>query len=223
MKKFFLFLFFLVALLVLVADVARLEVLHHLTKPFIMISLLGYYFSSVPSGARSFVLILALVFSWAGDVLLMFSGELFFMLGLGGFLISHVFYVLTYRQHKAEKGEGFLGVQKIRYAFPIILAGTGLLTILYPTLGGLRVPVTAYALVLVVMVLAALFRFGFTEPKSFWLVFAGAVLFMVSDSTLAINKFLQPVPNSGLLIMSTYMTAQVLIVEGLINHKESGA
>jgi hypothetical protein len=43
---------------------------------------------------------------------------------------------------------------------------------------------------------------------------------MISDSTIAINKFLQPIPQSGLLIMSTYMAAQWLIVEGLIRHQE---
>jgi len=75
-----------------------------------------------------------------------------------------------------------------------------------------------YALVLVVMVLNGLFRLGRTNNKSFLLVFVGALFFLVSDSLLAINKFLHPFASSGLLIMSTYITAQFLIIEGIIAH-----
>ena len=220
MKKIFLVLFVAVAALVLLVNAGVLPSLHRAVKPLIMISLAGYYWVSMPAGERSVVLLAALFFSWVGDVLLMFNGAGFFLGGLGGFLIAHIFYVVAYRQHKRTEGDGLHGVQKARYAFPVILAGTGLLVILMPVLGEMKIPVALYALVLVVMVLTALFRLGFTGLRSFWMVLAGAVLFLISDSTIAINKFLQPVPYAGLLIMSTYMAAQWLIVEGLIGHKE---
>lgn len=219
MKRFFLILFALTAVSVLAANSGSNPLLFQVSKPLIMISLIGYYVAASSREVRSTTVLLALFFSWVGDVLLMFTGDLFFMLGLGGFLVSHIFYTLSYRQHRTEEGEGFLGVQKARFAFPIVLAGTGLLVVLYPSLGGLKIPVTAYALVLVVMALMALFRFGYTRQNSFWLVFAGALLFMVSDSTLAINKFLQPFAYSGIVVMSTYMAAQFLIVSGLLMHK----
>jgi hypothetical protein len=44
---------------------------------------------------------------------------------------------------------------------------------------------------------------------------------MISDSLLAINKFLQPVAGSAFLIMGSYITAQLLIIEGLIRHGEA--
>jgi uncharacterized membrane protein YhhN len=219
-KNFFLFLFAVVALMVLLVNTGMFTSLYVGLKPLIMISLLGYYWVSMPAGQRSLVLMVAMFFSWVGDVLLMFSGAGFFLAGLGGFLVAHIFYVMAYRQHKRTEGDGLHGVQKVRYAFPVILAGTGLLVILMPVLGDMTIPVALYAAVLVVMVLTALFRFGHTNLRSFWMVFAGATLFMISDSTIAINKFLQPIPQSGLLIMSTYMAAQWLIVEGLIRHQE---
>lgn len=217
MKRLLLYLFAIVFVLVLAADLFNTPLLYQITKPLIIPSLLAIYW--VGAEERSPLLLLALLFSWVGDVLLMFSGELYFMLGLGGFLVSHLFYIATYRQHKSETGEGFHGVQKARYAFPIILGVSGLLTILYPSLDGMKIPVTVYALVLMVMTLMALFRYGFTSMQSFWLVFGGAFLFMISDSTLAINKFLQPVAYSGFVVMSTYMAAQFLIVQGLMKHK----
>ena len=182
---------------------------------------LGMYYVLRASNHRSTVVLAAIFFSWVGDTALMFesTNSNFFIIGLVGFLISHLFYILAYRQHQHQGTEDALqGIKKIRFAFPIVLAGTGLVVILYPVLGALKVPVMVYALVLVVMVLNGLFRYGRTGNKSFWLVFGGAILFMLSDSILAINKFLEPVQQAGILIMSTYITAQFLLIEGLCAH-----
>lgn len=220
MKRIALILFFIAAIGELVSIIAGLDQLHLVCKPMILVTL-GFYYLSSAGENRSMVVLLAIVFSLGGDVALMFDSinAVYFMVGLVCFLISHVFYIVAYRQHQNEEEENALqGIQKLRVAFPIVLAGTGLVVILYPTLGALKFPVIIYALVLVVMVLNALFRLGRTNNKSFFLVFAGALFFLVSDSLLAINKFLTPLPQSGLLIMSTYITAQFLIIEGLISH-----
>jgi uncharacterized membrane protein YhhN len=220
MKKVALILFFIVALAELVAIAAQLEPLRMVCKPLIMVTLGVYYLLSVGED-RSFVVLLAIIFSLAGDVSLMFDSinSLYFIIGLISFLISHVFYIIAYRQHQnSEQADSLQGIQKLRAAFPIVLAGTGLVVILYPSLGTLKFPVIVYAIVLVVMALNALFRLGRTSAVSFWFVFVGALFFMVSDSILAINKFLSPLPQSGLLIMSTYISAQFLIIEGLIAH-----
>ena len=100
----------------------------------------------------------------------------------------------------------------------MVLAGTGLVTILYPHLGAFKIPVLLYALVLTVMVLQALFRYGHTNTPSFWFVFLGALLFMVSDSLIAVNKFLSPFGLAGLSITATYILAQFLIASGLRLH-----
>lgn len=220
MKRIALILFLAAAAGEIISIISHVEGLHLICKPLIMVTLGVYYLSSV-GGHRSWVVLLAIIFSLGGDVALMFDSydPVYFMVGLVSFLISHVFYILAYQQHRNNDTSNALqGIQKLRAAFPIVLAGTGLVVILYPTLGGLKIPVMVYALVLVVMVLNGLFRLGRTDTKSFWLVFVGAMFFMVSDSLLAINKFLNPIPSSGLLIMSTYMAAQFLIIEGLVEH-----
>jgi len=220
MKKTVLIFFALVCFGELLSGLMGWPVIHQVCKPLIMI-LLGVYYA-LAAKHRSPVVLLAIFFSWAGDVLLMFDEgrEMFFIFGLLAFLASHVFYILTYRQHQwATAADALQGIQKIRASFPIILAGTGLIIILYPVLGPLRFPVMVYALVLMVMVLNALFRFGRTEAASFWMVFAGATLFMVSDSLLAINKFLAPVAFGSTWIMLTYTAAQYLIIVGLVRHE----
>ncbi len=222
MKKTFLVLFFLVSAGELASQfMTDGSTLHHVSKPLIMVTLAIVYGVSVTRENRSLSLLLAMVFSFLGDSFLMYQDKngMYFVLGLGAFLVSHIFYIFTYRQHQREAtGDELQGIQKMKLSFPIILAGSGLVVILYPTLGDLKVPVVVYALVLVLMVLHALFRYGRTSATSFWMVFAGALLFMISDSLIAINKFFAPVAYEGLWIMTTYITAQYLIVTGLINH-----
>ncbi len=214
--RILLILFFIVSIGELVSEVTPNQLLHTVTKPMIMISLIAWYITA--SSARSTITIAAMVASLAGDVLLMNPDH--FIGGLVAFLISHVLYIFSYRQHQdADSVHPLSGVHRVRLAFPILLAGTGLVVILYPSLGALKIPVMIYAAVITWMALTALFRYGRTTSKSFWLVFAGAILFMTSDSILAINKFLSPIGNSGILIMITYISAQYCIATGLVEHE----
>jgi uncharacterized membrane protein YhhN len=196
-----------------------------ITKPSLLLLLTAWYITTIRQNNQSLsaMLLAALIFSWLGDVLLMGTGDLYFMLGLGSFLLAHVFYIFTFRQFRNENEANALqGLQRIRFAFPIVLSGTGLVIILYPNLGGLALPVLVYAGVLTAMVLNALFRFGRTNSPSFAYVFGGAILFMISDSVLAINKFLEPVDGAGTWIMLTYIAAQFFIVKGLLMFETGG-
>lgn len=223
MKKIIWIAFLAAGLGELVSILANLEILHRVCKPLITVTLAIAYGLTVKREGFSMAVFLALVFSFLGDTLLMFESRnsMYFMPGLAAFLVAHIFYILAYRQHRTDESEAQLyGVQKVRLAFPVILAGTGLIVILYPTLGALKIPVMLYALVLTVMVLNALFRYGRTPAKSFWLVFGGALLFMFSDALLAINKFLSPISNAHFWIMLTYIGAQLFLVRGLIAHSK---
>lgn len=215
----FLILFFLVSIAELLAVSLGWNEVHMVAKSLIMLSLIGYYMGAV--SRRNGHFIRAAFFCWAGDVLLLKQAddEMFFILGLVSFLIGHLLYILAYRELRwPDKASGLLMPQKIRVSFPVALAGTGLIVVLLPTLGGLMIPVIVYAIVLMGMVMASFFRYGRTTPDSFWLVAAGAMLFMTSDSMLAINKFHTPFEQAGPLIMLTYILGQYLIAEGAVRH-----
>ncbi len=220
MKRFTFFVFVLASSLEIASSIFDWNEIHLIAKPLIVLGLIGHYYFQ--SSIRSAIFILALVFGWAGDVLLLFHGELFFIAGLISFLIGHVLYIVCYRQFQyADKSKELLGPQKVRFSLPFILMGTGLFVILFPVLGDMKIPVAIYALVLTLMVINALLRYGRTSIKSFLFVFLGAILFMTSDSMLAINKFLQQFSTAGVMVMLTYCLAQFLIVEGVINHEKS--
>jgi uncharacterized membrane protein YhhN len=214
--------FFIFAALEIASQIFQLN-LSWVTKPMLVISLAIYYFQSVPSINKRFFI--ALVFCWIGDVLLMFDhvNELFFMAGLGAFLIAHLFLIFSYRQLSSPNDDEFKGTQRVRLSFPIILAGSGLVVILYPKLGELKIPVVIYAFVLALMVVQSILRLGRTNARSFWLVFLGAGFFMLSDSLLAINKFYQSILFAGVWVMATYIVAIYLIVKGVIAHSEKAS
>lgn len=213
----FLILFFVVSVAQLLSVAMGWTEVIVVSKTLIVLSLIGYYMGSV--WKRNGHFLRALFFCWAGDVLLLkqADAEIFFMLGLAAFLLGHLLYILAYRELRRKEG-GMQRAQKLRVSFPVALVGTSLILLLLPYLGSLLIPVIGYALVLMGMVMAAFFRFGRTSPDSFWLVAAGAILFMISDSVLAINKFYAAFASAGPVIMLTYISGQYLIVEGAIRH-----
>ena len=213
------FCFFIVSVLNVAALIFSISILFTITKPLIVLSLMAHYARVAPTKSKLFLL--ALLFCLAGDVSLMFveNNELFFMGGLAAFLVGHILYIITYRQHqRAGMGEELLSTQKIRFALPIVLAGTGLIAVLFPSLGDLQFPVLIYAVVLMIMVITALLRYGKTGMVSYWQVLLGAILFMISDSMLAVNKFLHPFYAASLAVMITYIAAQYFIVKGILVH-----
>lgn len=218
MKKYFLVLFVLFTASELLSSIIDLPVLHTFSKPFIVPSLIGYYVFSRGNKPLCIIFLIALFFSWAGDVLLMW--DRYFLIGLLAFLISHLGYVMTWRKHSNPiHHEALTGLQRLRMAFPIILYGTGMVVVLLPALDKMKIPVLLYAAVLTWMVLQALFRYGRTNASSFRYVLAGSVLYMLSDSILAFNKFVQPVNHASFWIMLTYTAAQFLLVTGILRHE----
>lgn len=215
-RNLLLIVFFGAAAVQLAASIAEWKLADDVSKCLLLPCLAGYCLQS--SQVRSTAFLAALFFCWLGDVLLIFPD--LFVFGLAAFLMGHVLYFISYRQYQWEDRSGeLMGTQKIRFSLPIVLAGTGLVVVLLPNLGSLQIPVLVYGVVIVLMVMTALFRYGRTTSESFWLVFGGAVLFMISDGTLSVNKFLMPVPLASFWIMLTYIGAQFMIVRGIVLHR----
>ena len=83
---------------------------------------------------------------------------------------------------------------------------------------GIRIPVAIYALAITAMGMLAAFRWGRTFQRSFVLVFSGSLFFILSDSLLAIDRFLAPFEASSWVVILTYAVAQLLIVLGILSH-----
>ena len=159
------------------------------------------------------LIITALVFSWIGDITLQLTQfqESFFLVGLGSFLITQLIYMIAFFN---TPGKNILFFRKVYLFIPVVIFGWGILWLLSDGLGDMKLPVTVYTVVILSMLLAAINREQKVNRQSFLLVMVGAILFVLSDSMMAINKFTQPFELARIAIMSSYITAQYLIAIG---------
>ena len=213
-----LYLFLLATLVDIYFILEQNEALRSYSKPVILAALLGYfYFISAPIAKTILAktILAALFFSWFGDILLLWS-ELF-IYGLGAFLMAHVCYIIGFRLAQEPEGrpDSWHFIRLFTYNLPIYLVAGWIFYFIYPNLGGLKIPVIAYLLVIIGMVTTARARFKNTNPASFWQVFIGALLFLCSDGILAMARFYSDFPEAGILIMGTYASAQLLLVMGI--------
>jgi uncharacterized membrane protein YhhN len=194
---------------------ADLPYLEYLFKPALMISL-GIYFyrqsDALKQGRVDYFLLAAIVFSCLGDILLMFEGQ--FIFGLASFRIAHMSYIFAFL--KDNKGFVFNKKDRLIPALLVIALGVDFIFYLLPYLGSLKIPVLVYSSVILTMLLTTLNRWKSVRLESFQWVFMGAILFILSDSLLAVNKFAEPFSFAGLLIMLTYGIGQYFIVEGYL-------
>ena len=172
------------------------------TKPLLMplLFLMAYQLK-----IKDNFLYLALIFSLLGDIFLMFGGEIYFMLGLGSFLIAHVFYILLFK-----KQFKFNLLKSLPFAVATL---TFLLFLKNDIDSKLLIPVVTYCIVITTMGIFAANRI--TNKISYNLVLIGSILFIISDSLIAFNKFHSPLPANAFWVMSTYGIAQFLIVLGI--------
>ncbi|WP_316634675.1 lysoplasmalogenase [uncultured Flavobacterium sp.] len=192
------------------------ESLNLFLKPLLIpvLSFEVYFYRKFPSKNT---LLIALLFSWIGDVILLFTdiAEIYFILGLVAFLISHITYCILFnKQIKGEIKRNTLlfGIGSVLIACYLI----GMLSVLLPSLGDLRIPVIVYASVISIMLLFAFNGFLIWKKPGNSYVFLGAIVFVLSDSILAVNKFYKPIEKSSFFIMLTYLVAQYLIVVGIL-------
>lgn len=192
--------------------------LRFFSKPLILLGLILYFYQITKPIASTLLtksILGALVFSWIGDILLMWSH--LFIYGLGAFLIAHVCYIIGFKlaQSSPTRLEQVNFVKSFFYNLPIYLAAAFVFYLINPNLGNMKIPVIAYIIVIVSMVATARDRFKKCNPASFWQVFIGAILFFISDGAIAVSRFFVDFPESGILIMGTYAIAQLLIVMGI--------
>ena len=211
--------FFAVALLHLLSIVLENETLLFTTKPLLMPLLAGWLLTATKRQNeypffRKAVLA-ALVFSTFGDVLLMFSGGIFFLLGLAAFLLAHLSYIGAFSSISSFKN-GFLR-QNLGWVLPFLAFPILLLNFLWNGIpDGMKLPVAVYAGIISVMALSVLNLKGKVTVSVFWTLLAGAMLFLISDSSLAVAKFGQPFDGARLTIMVTYIGGQYLLVRGVV-------
>lgn len=212
-------------LVVLTCDIIGVQLENNLLqtifKPLIIPALIGYFYSQIKSLTTGLAkwIVLGLLFSLGGDVLLMFQSknDIFFLLGLSSFLIAHIFYIIFFHQVRfLEKVKSNIALLAI-----VIVYYVGLIALLSPHLGDMKLPVRIYGIVISFMFMLAMHMLFIKNKEAGKWMMLGALLFVISDSVLAINKFYQSFELAGVVIMATYGLAQLFIVEGASHYIRS--
>lgn len=209
--------YFIVGALFIVAHYCQLADMALISKVLIMPPLMVVFILNLKLASNRLhkYMFAGLFFSWIGDVLLEVpeGGEIMFMAGLGGFLISLVLYAVVFL---STPGKNEVFHSRFYLLIPVLIYGLAIGLYLYDHLADMRLPVIVYETAMIAMLGGAVSRIGKVNQTSYFMILAGAILFIISDSVLAINKFVSPVTLSTLLIMGTYIAAQWLITIGYI-------
>ena len=149
---------------------------------------------------------LALVFSLIGD----YAGSCHnFMAQMGSFAVAHIFYVLFFIRRYIRKDYKMTAKMK-GYLLMLGICAAALLSFIFMKIvpaapaGVLRIGVSIYVILICTMLYTAMM-----QRSLFYAL--GALLFVVSDFILAWNKFIEPVPYRTILVIGTYLSAQLLI------------
>jgi uncharacterized membrane protein YhhN len=153
----------------------------------------------------------ALAFAWLGDLLLIGSGDAFFLAGVAAFLVMQVLAILAFR---SVPGPGLVRAWPIALV-PYVAVWIVINALIWPTAGSLRPAILVYSAVLIAMAVAAL-DLVIRVPRGGWSVAIGAALFVVSDAFIALSAFevVDSTPAIAAFVMATYTAAQGLIVTG---------
>ena len=205
----------------LAAILLELQVIREAVKPLLMPTLAVTILLQILLSKNSLLMLGGLTCSWLGDVLLIFEsyGSIFFILGLASFLLAHLFYISFFVGIK-RGAHGLIKKRPLLLLF-VVAYCAGLYMLLLPSLGGLKVPVLIYAVVIGCMLLCSMNVYPKISKPANVKFIVGALLFVMSDSVLAFNKFYQPFSGADFIIMLTYCAAQFYIVKGFLAYDEA--
>lgn len=193
----------------------------YITKPASLIALL-IWFGTVGHFQGSLLAFgFGLFFSLFGDVFLLLAHR-FFIFGLAAFLLTHVSYVVAFNQPLPE------------LSLPLYILGLAVFSVWLMiasrleraiSLSGaharMRLPVAGYSVLIALMLFSALLTLFRPDwnPAAAVLAAGGGLLFFISDTMLAVDRFIHPFPNARFWVRVTYHLGQLALAAGfLMNH-----
>lgn len=147
--------------------------------------------------------------------------EILFVVGLAAFLIAHLGYAYAFIKNVMDSNEKFNLGKSVAMAIPFVLV-TG--SFFYYMKDGLPdelfAPVLAYTVVISLMGITSAWRKGHVQSKTYNWILIGAILFILSDMVIAINKFVVDFDYDAILNMILYLTGQFMIAVGAVYHQQ---
>jgi uncharacterized membrane protein YhhN len=152
------------------------------------------------------MIIAGLVCSLAGDIFLMLPTDRF-LPGLIAFLLAHLCFITAFASD----------INSLSWwpLIPLIIWAIVFYLFISPALGKLKIPVIIYVVIILIMTWLAWERWIQTKQTEILLVLIGAVLFAISDTFLAIDRFRGVFKSARALRLAVYFAAQWLIASSV--------
>lgn len=166
-------------------------------------------------------LLAAQVLSWGGDIALALPVDALFIVGVGLFLLAQVSYIVTFTRFKgphAVRRRPWLLIPYVAYFL-------AMMAVVLPSAGGLAPALVVYGGLLLSMAATAMDAWPRLPVRFAKELVVGSVLFVISDSLIALTKF-GPVPNNApvqVILIGTYCVAQILLAHALIGSARTPA
>ncbi len=193
------------------------------TKPFLMPLLLVFILATVgfkKHTASKCILGAALIAGTIGDILLIGSEENnnVFAYGLASFLLMQVLYSVYFIRMQPFKKENM--VSSIILITILYLFSFFFIRFLSPYLGEFKIPVIIYAIIISIMFLSAANLLHSVRARRLAVKYfiPGALLLLMSDSLLALNKFHLREQVLDIAVMASYLSGQLLLAMGFVKH-----
>lgn len=180
------------------------DALHYIFKPATTILIMAMALTQGDDGPYRNLILMGLALSLLGDIALMLPDD-HFLAGLVAFLLAHVAYILAM---------GGRNMWRLSWPamLPFLVAGAVVWRLLWPHhVGRMALPAFVYMIAILVMGWQSANLYVFIGGTTTLWALLGAILFLISDSLLALNRFRRQIRHAGVIILGTYYCAQWLI------------
>jgi uncharacterized membrane protein YhhN len=219
LQKFGMTAYILILMLHLFAQLLGYTTIQYGSKLLLLPLLMGFfyaqpYFATAPKS--KYLILIGLFGSFLGDAFLL--SDAYFIPGMIAFMTTHIFNIIFFQKIEPAPGKTLFKVYAVAILFSLFC--WFIYQKLAPSMGSLIYPILVYMILICTAAIKA-FRASLNEKTNliaqlFW--FPGMLFFIASDAVLAFNKFewsvQSPIEHIGLVTMSTYGIAQLLLVKG---------
>lgn len=214
-KEIFTYIFYLIALSTIVGVAFKITELIYVVKPLLTLTLIYLYTLTLSRINKLYIY--AMLSCFVGDVFLLFKDQqLFFIIGLVSFLLAHIFFIKIVFKRLIN-----VSYKKILTTYiPFLVLFIFLFLFISRSVGNMMIPVLIYGMVISLFASVALVANEERRSIKSLYMLTGAVVFIISDSLLAVNKFYYTLPVFEVIIMFTYIVALYLIYRSMVLRKK---
>lgn len=213
-RKMLLVIFLLVLLMHCLSIQVEMTQLRNTTKIILVPLLMIHLLINQSLRVLGYLPLIALLFSWIGDILLLGDDPSFFLSGMIAFVMTHVCYSFTFLKIKQVTPK-----DRSYFVFPLLgllLFSLFVFFYLKDDLGSYLLPILLYMVFISLMASLAIHTRANVKIQtlSLYTFIPGALLFVLSDALLAVNMFKMQHIVIEVLVMLTYGLAQFFITRG---------